>query len=176
MEWFRLGTDVDALSLSEVRVYGDKIVKKLVCWDAVDERNVRNEYETHAYVWEHAPWCATRPYPPERDGDYVYLAQDLAPGVAWEDMVEQDDWVYVALGKALARVHGLGVLHNDLHAGNVFVDVASQRVTLIDWGSATRGGDGGATLARETRLLEGHAPLLQHAAHRRLVETVTTVF
>ena len=105
------------------------------------------------------------------------LAQDRAPGVAWEDMVEevQDDWVYVALGKALARVHGLGVLHNDLHAGNVFVDVASQRVTLIDWGAATRGGDGGATLAHETRLFEGHAPLLQHAAHRRLVETVTSV-
>jgi PAS domain S-box-containing protein len=44
--------------------------------------------------------------------------------------------VGLALAEVLAAVHDAGVLHVDLHPGNVVVDPSSGRVTLIDFGAA----------------------------------------
>ena len=153
---------------------GDKIVKRRLQVDTIDVNSIHNEYDTHAYVWKHAPLYATYPYPPFKvttvSGDtYVYLAQDCAPGVEFTDLAPVEDWVYEALGHALACLHKLGVLHNDLHGSNIIVDTKTKRVTLIDWGESTRG-CGVPTLNMETRLFEGNAPLLADPKHHKLVE------
>jgi len=57
-----------------------------------------------------------------------------------------DPALAVRLGQALARMHGLGVRHADLHAGNVLVDGRGEP-WLVDAGGAQLGG----TLSRAER-------------------------
>ena len=40
---------------------------------------------------------------------------------------------------AMAKMHGAGMAHNDLHGGNIFVEKNGQ-ASFIDWGTATNGG------------------------------------
>jgi predicted Ser/Thr protein kinase len=39
---------------------------------------------------------------------------------------------------ALIKLHKVGIAHNDFHTGNIFWDSATQKVTIIDYGLATK--------------------------------------
>lgn len=152
--WFEKGVDIsDIFSLSEVRRYENKVIKKRLSADRIDAESIENEYKHHMLAYE-TTVVTTRPYPPERVGEYVFLAQDVAQGRPWKDGDSLQ-----SLAKAIASVHRAGLLHNDLSRDNVFVD--GNVVTIIDWGESRM--QTSSSLMQESRLYEGANPILDTA-------------
>lgn len=61
-------------------------------------------------------------------GDHLFLAMELATGGTLRDWMRQPrDWrtivdTFLAVGRGLARVHELGLVHRDVNPSNVFLD------------------------------------------------------
>ena len=151
-EWFEQGDDLEVLSFSEVRLWDGKVIKKRLNVDLFDAKKIKEEYVHHKRAYECTP-VATRPYPPYASGEYVYLAQNVAPGRTWEtgDSLAR-------LATAIASVHRCGLVHNDLSKENVFVTEGGS-VTIIDWGEAYVPSDT-PSFEQESRLIEGGDPIL----------------
>jgi predicted Ser/Thr protein kinase len=76
------------------------------------------------------------------------ILMEVAPGMtALQSKLAQDgeymkqaDWAkyHDAKGKALLSLHKVGIAHNDSHPENIFYDKATNKVTIIDFGLATR--------------------------------------
>lgn len=79
------------------------------------------------------PWLVLEPRSGETLRSHIGRGR-LAP----EDVYE----VAVQVLDALAHVHAHGVMHRDIHPGNIILDRGSGRVSLIDFALATRGGVG----------------------------------
>jgi len=80
-------------------------------------------------------------------GETPYIAMARAPGVPAVNFCLRTDasrlspvevaQVGLQLARVLAHVHALGILHRDLNANNVLIDLQrSPRVTLLDFGAA----------------------------------------
>jgi hypothetical protein len=85
------------------------------------------------------------------DGGTPYLVMELLREPTLEQLLAAtpgpmplDGFMSCALGitAAVAAVHERGFVHRDLKPENIFVDVASKRTTLIDFGLAKRNGVG----------------------------------
>jgi serine/threonine protein kinase/tetratricopeptide (TPR) repeat protein len=85
--------------------------------------------------------------PPFRDGDFVALPMELAPGGDLRRLRGQTYLeivpVLIDIAQALEHAHERGVIHRDLKPGNVLFD-ARGRVQLADFGSAGSAQDGAA--------------------------------
>jgi serine/threonine protein kinase len=83
------------------------------------------------------------------DNGTQYLVTPLLPGeslrarlgrarpVTWAEVI----WVARGVARALIATHQAGLVHRDIKPGNIFVDVESGRVVLIDYGLARRADD-----------------------------------
>jgi len=110
------------------------------------------------------------------------LEQELVKGPDLETM-QQTDWAKdddadlspkttragEAAGLAMMQLHAAGVVHNDLHEGNVMLDEASGKVRIIDYGTANST-DSDNYLSRGTRVEEfiRRKPDYDHPEARRV--------
>ena len=152
---FLSGQDLlNTLSLNEIRTFRNLIIKKVLTFDDIDREKIRNEYAVHSHVYDHHDTLTSEPFHPEEDGEYTYLAQMKIEGRPWKS--GDDLW---SLAESLAKLHRVGIVHNDLSSDNVFV-TPSGSVVFLDWGEAYFSSS--PTLLMETRLVEGNEPILEH--------------
>lgn len=95
------------------------------------------------------------------DGDHVLVMEYIA-GRPFDEWLRGEPaglrTVLAELGSLVARIHGAGWVHGDLHVGNVLV--TGNRLTLIDWQHATA-----HTAESARRADRAH---LEHSLARRL--------
>ena len=72
-------------------------------------------------------WLATAAICPSQQGDLWHQHQ-LAGGPAGYQRIRQ---ATVALGRLIGRMHAVGVLHRDLHCGNILVRTDTPQPTLV---------------------------------------------
>jgi len=66
--------------------------------------------------------------------DETTLLLSEAPGVPVKDALDTDPLIAHTIGRIVAKLHSLNIVHADLTTSNMLYDSATQRVTLIDFG------------------------------------------
>ena len=122
---------------------GHDVVLKVLRDDAPDEALRFAREAKILSTFTHPAMPRFYDYAPESKPPYIAMAH--APGQPAARLCSPPRLkpaevaaVGVKLAQVLAVLHGRGVLHRDLHANNVFIDV-SGAVTLLDFGAAELG-------------------------------------
>ncbi|MFF8278577.1 PQQ-binding-like beta-propeller repeat protein [Streptomyces lateritius] len=181
--WARLG----AGGMGEVflgRLPGDgsfvavKTVRRDVAGDSAFRDRFRREIRVASRV---RSAYAAAPVGGDADAEVPWLATAYVPGPSLSQAVRRGGPLPVAtvrevgagIARALADLHGAGVLHRDLKPGNVMLSVDGPR--LIDFGIAR---DNGATTMTATGLMVGTPSFMspEHVAGARHVTGASDVF
>ncbi len=123
---------------------GHEVALKLLCArDPDDERRFVREARLLAQL-DHPRIPRFYDHAPEASPQYIAMtrargvpAVKLCPPEAARCMsAVKVAWVGLQLAETLEYLHARGVLHRDINANNVIIDLQGSRVTLIDLGSA----------------------------------------
>ncbi|MGW6394651.1 protein kinase domain-containing protein [Streptomyces sp. NPDC055103] len=155
-----------------------KTVRRDVAGDPAFRDRFRREIRVAALV--SSPYAAA-PVGGDADADVPWLATAYVPGPSLSQAVRRGGPLPVAtvravgadVARALADLHGAGVLHRDLKPGNVMLSVDGPR--LIDFGIAR---SSTATTMTATGMMVGTPAFMspEHVAGARRVTTASDVF
>ncbi|MGW7429527.1 protein kinase domain-containing protein [Streptomyces sp. NPDC054861] len=155
-----------------------KTVRRDFAGDAAFRQRFRREIKVAAMV---RSAYAAAPVGGDADAEVPWLATAYVPGPSLSQAVRRTGPLPVAtvrelgagIARALADLHGAGVLHRDLKPGNVMLSVDGPR--LIDFGIAR---NGGATTMTATGMMVGTPSFMspEHVAGARSVTGASDVF
>ncbi|MFF7179538.1 protein kinase [Streptomyces sp. NPDC008121] len=155
-----------------------KTVRRDFAGDAAFRQRFRREIKVAAMV---RSAYAVAPVGGDADAEVPWLATAYVPGPSLSQAVRRTGPLPVAtvrelgagIARALADLHGAGVLHRDLKPGNVMLSVDGPR--LIDFGIAR---NGGATTMTATGMMVGTPSFMspEHVAGARSVTGASDVF